>query len=61
MTKTQATREAQAIADTDRLDMAVLFNPYEEVESDENKYGYCPAGSAHILKFEEVVETLKPQ
>lgn len=58
MTKEQASKEAKEVAERDKLDMVVTFNPYGEEESDDEKFGYFPAGAVSIFKYEEVVETI---
>lgn len=61
MTREQATREARQIAESDRIEMVVTFNPYtDESVDDAEKYGFFPARAKHIFRHEEVIETIKP-
>ena len=61
MTREQARKEAQQIATTQGVRMALLFERYADVENPESeRFNYCPLQAAHILSLSEVVETLEP-
>ena len=56
MTREQATREALDVARSERVDMVVTFNPYDdEAETNADAFGYFPASAHRIFKHETVV------
>ncbi len=59
MTREDARREAQAVADADGIVMAVTFDPYAETLDEEDKFGYMPLEATKIFLYEKSVETIR--
>ena len=58
MTKSEARKGAQMVADANNISMVLAFNPYEETSDEDDKYGYWPLRSRKIFHLEMVVEII---
>lgn len=56
MDEQEAIIEAQKIADSDGIVMAVYFDPYAEYETD--RWGYMPKEALGIFQYHEIRHTI---
>ena len=61
MTKSNARKDAQAVANSDQISMVLAFNPYDEfADGEADKFGYWPLTARKIFTHEMVIEILDP-